>query len=93
MTVELFKKILKDNNIPDDCVLMSDSGWECYATNMNGVFYHPSLNEIVFRQGGDSDRETYEEDEEPYEYIPSKGWKIIYCASDEGIRKEGLNRI
>ena len=28
-------KILKKNNIPEDVELMSDSGWECYATKMN----------------------------------------------------------
>ena len=93
MTVELFKKILKDNNIPDDCVLMSDSGWECDATNMNGVYYHPTRNEIVFTQGGDGDCEYYEEDEEYHEYTPSKGWKMIYCASDDEIWEEDLNRI
>ena len=93
MTVELFKKIIKENHIPDDCALMSDSGWECCATNMNGIYYHPIRNEIVFTQGGDSDRETYKEDEEYYEYIPSKGWKMIYCATDDEIWEEDLNRI
>ena len=59
MTFEKLSKIIKDNNIPDDVHLMSDSGWECCATEMDGVYYNESKNEIVFTQGFDF--EDYED--------------------------------
>ena len=36
---ELFN-IFKQNNIPNDAILMSDSGWECSASDMDGVYYN-----------------------------------------------------
>ena len=50
MTVcELFN-IFKQNNIPNDAILMSDSGWECCATDMDGVYYNKLKNVVVFTQ-------------------------------------------
>lgn len=63
---ELFN-IFKLNNIPDDAVLMSDSGWECDATDMDGVYYNKSENTVVFTQ-------------EPYlydDYYKSSDWELI----------------
>ena len=37
MTMELLTKIVEDNNIPSDVHFMSDSGWECDPTEMDGV--------------------------------------------------------
>ncbi len=51
MTLELLNKIFEENNIPKDVVLLSDSGWECSATDMNGVFYSSEDNEVVITQG------------------------------------------
>ena len=68
MTMELLEQILKDNNIPKDVHLMSDSGWEGGPTEMDGIFYNRQSNTIVFTQGGLSDR-VYEESEE---------WEILY---------------
>lgn len=51
MTFEKLAKIIKENNIPEDVHLMSDSGWECCATEMDGVWYAAEDNEIVFTQG------------------------------------------
>lgn len=56
MTLEKLNKICADNNIPSDVTLMSDSGWECDATEMNGVWYNPESRVIVFTQGDQYER-------------------------------------
>ena len=43
-------EIIEQNNIPKDVELLSDSGWECDATSMNGVYYNKEENVIVFTQ-------------------------------------------
>lgn len=43
-------KLIDKHNIPDDVLLRSDSGWECDATDMDGVYYNRKLNVIVFTQ-------------------------------------------
>lgn len=53
MTFELLKKIVKENEIPEDATLFSDSGWECGSTEMNGVFYSAEVNAIIFTQIGE----------------------------------------
>ena len=50
MKVKELKQILTDNNIPEDARLMSDSGWEYCATDMDGVYYNPKENIVVFDQ-------------------------------------------
>lgn len=50
MTFAELSKLISDNNIPEDVVLMSDSGWECGATDMDGVYYNDFLNMIIFSQ-------------------------------------------
>ena len=50
MTFAELNKIIEENNIPHDVKLMSDSGWECSATDMDGVYYNKEKNEIVFTQ-------------------------------------------
>ena len=50
MTFGLLHEIIKQNNIPEDVKLMSDSGWECNATEMDGVYYNREENVIVFTQ-------------------------------------------
>ena len=59
MTVKELNRILTANNIPEDALLMSDSGWECGATDMDGVYYNSKENIIVFTQYF-SEFETYE---------------------------------
>lgn len=60
MTVGKFVQILKENNIPEDAVMLSDSGWECSATDMDGVYYNRETNKIVFTQiGGEYDHNYY----------------------------------
>lgn len=51
MTFEQLQKIISDNNIPHDVKLLSDSGWECGFTNMDGVFYNKKENHIIFTTG------------------------------------------
>lgn len=50
MTYKELKEIIERNNIPEDVHFMSNSGWECCATEMDGVYYSPSANEIHFTQ-------------------------------------------
>lgn len=62
MTFGRLCEIIKDNGIPDDVHLTSDSGWECEATEMDGIFYNEEKNEIVFTQGEfDSEYEELKE--------------------------------
>ena len=78
MTMELLCKIIEENNIPRDVHFVSDSGWECEPTEMDGVFYHQENNTIVFTQGVCSERE-YEQAEE---------WEILYAP--DLIKLDGL---
>lgn len=50
MTFEILEGIIKKHNIPKDVQLLSDSGWECDETEMNGVFYNAEENHIIFTQ-------------------------------------------
>lgn len=68
MTFNELKKLLADNNIPDDVHFESDSGWEYGPTEMDGVFYNREKNTIVFTQGfwGESD-----------DYMTLDGWEML----------------
>ena len=50
MTLAELNEICRQNNIQDDVTLLSDSGWECCETEMNGVWYSEIDNMIVFTQ-------------------------------------------
>lgn len=50
MTYEKLREIIEANNIPQNVELLSDSGWECNETPMDGVYYNAKLNHIVFTQ-------------------------------------------
>ena len=52
MTFELLKKIIEENNIPENVTLRSNSGWECSATEMDGIWYRKEDNVIHFTQDG-----------------------------------------
>lgn len=69
MTMERLSQIIEENKIPMDVHFMSDSGWECDPTEMDGVFYNRKSNTIVFTQGGCSGRE----------YACSGEWEILYA--------------
>ena len=68
MTFEKLKQVIEKNNIPEDVHLLSDSGWECSATEMDGVYYNECKNVIVFTQVGD---------EFDYRYTDSP-WKRLH---------------
>lgn len=73
MTFGLLQKIIEYHHIPSDVHLTSDSGWECDATEMDGIYYNQSKNEIVFTQ------HIYECDG----YFDREGWCRIYGEIDE----------
>ena len=68
MTYELLTKIIEENHIPKDVKMMSDSGWECSETEMDGIFYNKEENTLIFTQKGDQYSRWYER----------KGWVCIY---------------
>lgn len=50
MTFEKLKELIKKYNIPSNVKLLSDSGWECDETEMDGVYYNEEENHIIFTQ-------------------------------------------
>ena len=68
MTFDLLNKLIKQNDIPETVTLMSDSGWECDPTDMNGIYYNSEINTIVFTQ----DISNYDS------YYKSDKWKALY---------------
>lgn len=50
MTFEKLKKLIEKYHIPSNVKLLSDSGWECDTTEMNGVYYNEKENHIIFTQ-------------------------------------------
>jgi len=50
MTFEKLKELIEKYNIPSNVKLLSDSGWECDETEMDGVFYNEKENHIIFTQ-------------------------------------------
>lgn len=50
MTFEILSKLIDKYNIPKNVHLLSDSGWECDATEMCGVYYNEKQNVIIFTQ-------------------------------------------
>lgn len=76
MTLQLLNELCEKNNIPKDVALLSDSGWECSETEMNGVWYNKDENTIIFTQQGDEYDRYYCDDR----------WALIY--SDEWDKEE-----
>lgn len=52
MTFVKLQQIMKENGIPHDVQLQSDSGWECCETEMNGVYYDSKEKRLIFTQEG-----------------------------------------
>lgn len=50
MTFQKLQKLIEKYDIPEDVLLMSDSGWECCETDMDGPYYNRERNEIIFVQ-------------------------------------------
>lgn len=82
MTVGKFAQIIKENNIPEDAVMLSDSGWECSSTDMDGVYYNKETNEIMFTQEGDEyDHDYY--NVSPWQLLHSKEKAEFHCGVEE----------
>ena len=47
MTISDILTIIGRNNIPYNAKIESDSGWECGATAVDGVYYNKCTNTIV----------------------------------------------
>ena len=60
MTLGKLKVLCAKYKIPSSVKLLSDSGWECDETEMDGVYYSREKNVIIFTQG------LYEENDNPY---------------------------
>lgn len=50
MTFEKLKELIEKYHIPNNVKLLSDSGWECNETDMDGVYYNEKENHIIFTQ-------------------------------------------
>ena len=50
MTFEKLQALIEKHNIPKNVRLLSDSGWECSETEMDGVYYNEKENHIIFTQ-------------------------------------------
>ena len=59
MTFEKLKYLIEKYNIPSNVKLLSDSGWECDETEMDGVFYNQKENHIVFTQDFEYSNKKY----------------------------------
>ena len=92
-------KILSDKNIPSDARIMSDSGWEGDATDMDGVFYSRETNELVFNQGGIYEVIDYflytkkvlqKMGYFSKTYVKGEGWELVYDSSLSHYSEEKL---
>ena len=72
MTFEKLALLIERYNIPHDVEILSDSGWECNATNMDGIYYSKKEKTIIFTQG--TGREEYFEPE----------WELIWTNLTRG---------
>lgn len=51
MEVRDFLNALKEHNIPEDVKILSNSGWECGATDIEAIYYNKEKNSITLVQG------------------------------------------
>lgn len=51
MRFDILQNLIEKYNIPSNVKLLSDSGWECDATEMDGIWYNREQNIIIFTQG------------------------------------------
>ena len=65
MTYSTLQTLIQTYNIPENVTLKSDSGWEIDETDMDGVFYNPDTNIIVFTEKPTDTR---------YNYYAEKPW-------------------
>lgn len=63
--------------------MLSDSGWDCFETDTDGVWYNEEEKEIVFTQDGDK----YEKN-----YFGKPGWRLLH-SKEEGTIEQVVGRI
>ena len=87
MTFGKLKKILEKNNIPDNAILISDSGCEYSATDMDGIYYNKEKNIVVFTQGDDC---YNPKNHGVWTLDYNKGYEVLYIweCQDENTRKQ-----
>ena len=51
MTFGKLVAILEKNGISKEAEIVSDSGWECCATDTDGVYYCKEENTVILTQG------------------------------------------
>lgn len=79
MTTEKLLSLLQ--NVPKNATLLSDSGWECGPTDMDGIYYNKEKNEIIFTQGGWYDISYHLEE------------KCLYCSALDDSSEDEKDRI
>jgi hypothetical protein len=73
-------ELIEKYNIPHDVRLMSDSGWECCATDMTGVFYIKDINTIIFTQKMTINGKHYDDNQaKPYQ----KAYKEVIILQED----------
>lgn len=55
ITFNQLHQYIKENNIPEDVKLLSDSGWECNATGIRAAYYNRENNVLFLYQDKDPD--------------------------------------
>lgn len=55
MTLYNVLRIVESNNLPTDIRILSDSGWECSATDCDGVYYCEEKGCIVLTQDNENE--------------------------------------
>lgn len=78
MTFELLSEIIQKNNIPADVHLLSDSGWECSETEMDGVWYNKKENIITFTQEEQRDPCYHPSYSSTYHGEKKEDWTLLY---------------
>lgn len=82
MTFELLNQIIEENHIPHNVRLTSDSSWECGPTEMDGVFYNASENNLVFTQGDQKSYPYYDGTTIDRQIEENKKWKLLYISEE-----------
>lgn len=77
MTYQDLKKIIEINRIPEDVNLMSNSGWECGATEIGAAYYSSSKNEIHLVQSPIESAEQYDEDSLKGQKEKAQDWILL----------------
>lgn len=60
ITFKQLSQYIKENNIPENVKLLSDSGWECGETGIRAVYYNEFENVLFLYQ--DKERDIYTND-------------------------------